>query len=81
MNDCKKMRPAERLTGGLITRNRPLFKAYGTGCKGNNAMNLLIGYLIGIVMNGACILMALADLAVTGPVRRRAYLRDLISHN
>ena len=66
---------------GLIKRNRPLFKAYGTGCKGNSALNLLIGYLIGIGMNGACILMALADLAVTGPVRRRAYLRDLISHN
>jgi membrane protease YdiL (CAAX protease family) len=43
---------------GLIKRNRPLFKAYGTGCKGNNALNLLIGYLIGIGMNGACILMA-----------------------
>ena len=43
---------------GLIKRNRPLFKAYGTGCKGNNALNLLIGYLIGIGMNGAAILMA-----------------------
>ena len=43
---------------GLIKRNRSLFKAYGTGCKGNSALNLLIGYLIGIGMNGACILMA-----------------------
>ena len=43
---------------GLIKKNRPLFKAYGTGCKGNNALNLLIGYLIGISMNGAAILMA-----------------------
>ncbi len=43
---------------GLIKKNRPLFKAYGTGCKGNNALNLLIGYLIGIGMNGAAILMA-----------------------
>ena len=42
----------------LIKKNRPLFKAYGTGCKGNNAVNLLIGYLIGIGMNGAAILMA-----------------------
>ena len=32
----------------LIRKNRPLFKAYGTGCKGNNAVNLLIGLLIGI---------------------------------
>jgi membrane protease YdiL (CAAX protease family) len=43
---------------GLIKKNRPLSKAYGTGCKGNNALNLLIGYLIGIGMNGAAILMA-----------------------
>ena len=43
---------------GLIKKNRPLFKAYGIGCKGNNALNLLIGYLIGIGMNGAAILMA-----------------------
>ena len=42
----------------LIRKNRPLFKAYGTGCKGNNAVNLLIGLLIGIGMNGAAILMA-----------------------
>ena len=42
----------------LIKKNRPLFKAYGTGCKGNNVINLLIGYLIGIGMNGAAILMA-----------------------
>ena len=42
----------------LIKKNRPLFKAYGTGCRGNNVVNLLIGYLIGIGMNGAAILMA-----------------------
>ena len=42
----------------LIKKNRPLFKAYGTGCKGNNVKNLLIGLLIGIGMNGAAILMA-----------------------
>ena len=42
----------------LIKKNRPLFKAYGTGCKGNNVINLLIGLLIGIGMNGALILMA-----------------------
>ena len=41
------------LLNALIKKNRPLFKAYGTGCKGNNAVNLLIGYLIGIGMNGA----------------------------
>ena len=46
------------ILNGLIKKNRPLFKAYGTGCKGNNALNLLIGYLIGIGMNGAAILMA-----------------------
>ena len=46
------------LLNALIKKNRPLFKAYGTGCKGNNAVNLLIGYLIGIGMNGAAILMA-----------------------
>lgn len=43
---------------GLIRKNRPLFKAYGTGCAGNNVKNLLIGYLIGIGMNGLAILMA-----------------------
>ena len=43
---------------GLIKRNRPLFKAYGTGCKGNNIVNLLIGYLIGFGMNAAMILLA-----------------------
>ena len=42
----------------LLKKNRPLFKAYGTGCKGNNALNLLIGLLIGAGMNGALILMA-----------------------
>ena len=42
----------------LIKKNRPLFKAYGIGCKGNNALNLLIGYLIGIGMNGLAILLA-----------------------
>ena len=42
----------------LIKKNRPLFKAYGTGCTGNNVKNLLIGYLIGIGMNGLAILMA-----------------------
>ena len=42
----------------LIKKNRPLFKAYGIGCKGNNALNLLIGYLIGIGMNGVAILLA-----------------------
>ena len=43
---------------GLIKKNRPLFKAYGTGCKGNNIINLLIGYLIGFGMNTAMILLA-----------------------
>ena len=42
----------------LIKKNRPLFRAYGIGCKGNNALNLLIGYLIGIGMNGLAILLA-----------------------
>ena len=42
----------------LIKKNRPLFKAYGTGCAGNNVKNLLIGYLIGFGMNGLAILMA-----------------------
>ena len=42
----------------LIKKNRPLFKAYGTGCTGNNVKNLLIGYLIGFGMNGLAILMA-----------------------
>ena len=42
----------------LIKKNRPLFKAYGTGCAGNNVLNLVIGYLIGIGMNGLAIFMA-----------------------
>ena len=42
----------------LIKKNRPLVKAYGTGCAGNNVLNLLIGYVIGIGMNGLAILMA-----------------------
>ena len=42
----------------LIKKNRPLFKAYGTGCAGNNVLNLVIGYLIGFGMNGLAILMA-----------------------
>ena len=42
----------------LIKKNRPLLKAYGTGCAGNNVKNLLIGYLIGFGMNGLAILMA-----------------------
>ena len=42
----------------LIRSNRPLFKAYGTGLSGNRAPQLLIGLLIGLVMNGALILFA-----------------------
>ena len=42
----------------LIKKNRPLFKAYGTGCAGNNLLSLVIGYLIGIGMNGLAIFMA-----------------------
>ena len=42
----------------LIKKNRPLVKAYGTGCAGNNVKNLLIGYVIGIGMNGLAIFMA-----------------------
>ena len=43
---------------GLIKKNRPLFKAYGTGLKGNRIPELLIGYLIGFGMNTAMILLA-----------------------
>ena len=32
----------EFFLNALLKKNRPLFKAYGTGCKGNNALNLLI---------------------------------------
>ena len=42
----------------LIKKNRPLFKAYGTGCAGNNVLSLVFGYAIGIGMNGLAILMA-----------------------
>ncbi len=43
----------------LLKKNRPLFKAYGTGCKGNNVGNLLIGLLIGFGMNGFAIFLAM----------------------
>ena len=48
------------LINAALKKNRPLFKAYGTGCKGNRPPQLLIGLLIGFAMNGLCILMAIA---------------------
>ena len=38
--------------------NRPLFRAIGTGTGGNNWKKLLLGFGIGFVMNGLCILLA-----------------------
>lgn len=42
----------------VTKKNRPLLKYIGTGTKGNNWINLLIGLLIGAGMNGICILAA-----------------------
>ena len=42
----------------LLRKNRPLFKAYGTGLSGNRIPELLIGLLLGFGMNGLLILFA-----------------------
>lgn len=42
----------------LLKKNRPLFKAYGTGLSGNRIPELLIGLLLGFGMNGLLILFA-----------------------
>ena len=43
----------------LLRKNRPLFKAYGTGLSGNRIPELLIGLLLGFGMNGLLILFAM----------------------
>ena len=43
----------------LLKKNRPLFKAYGTGLSGNRIPELLIGLLLGFGMNGLLILFAM----------------------
>ena len=43
----------------LIKKNRPLFKAYGTGLSGNRIPELVIGLLVGFGMNGILILFAI----------------------
>ena len=43
----------------LLKKNRPLFKAYGTGLSGNRIPELAIGILVGVAMNGVLILMAM----------------------
>lgn len=43
----------------LLKKNRPLFKAYGTGLSGNRIPELVIGILVGFGMNGVLILMAM----------------------
>ena len=43
----------------LLKKNRPLFKAYGTGLKGNRIPELLIGLVIGFFMNGILIVFAM----------------------
>lgn len=51
----------------VTKKNRPLLKFIGTGTKGNNWINLLLGLLIGVGMNGFCILVAWLhkDIALT----------------
>lgn len=51
----------------VTKKNRPLLKYIGTGTKGNNWINLLLGLLIGAGMNGLCILVAWLhkDIALT----------------
>ena len=43
----------------LLKKNRPLFKAYGTGLSGNRLPELAIGLLTGFGMNGLLILFAM----------------------
>ncbi len=43
----------------LIKKNRPLYKALGSTCKGNNIPQLLIGFLIGFGLNTICIIVAI----------------------
>ena len=43
----------------LLKKNRPLLKAYGTGLRGNRIPELLIGILVGFLMNGVLILFAI----------------------
>ena len=42
----------------VIKPNRPILKAIGGKCRGNNLLNLLFGLLIGAGMNAVCILAA-----------------------
>lgn len=42
----------------LIPGNRPMYKAISTKVKGNNALMLLLGTVLGFVLNGLCILAA-----------------------
>ncbi|MBP3276967.1 type II CAAX endopeptidase family protein [Kandleria sp.] len=41
--------------------NRPLYKSIGTYVKGNNIKNFVIGLFVGIVLNGACVLVSLMN--------------------
>ena len=43
----------------LLKKNRPLLKAYGTGLRGNRIPELLMGILVGFLMNGVLILFAI----------------------
>ena len=42
----------------LRKRDRPLYRTFTPYCKGNNVPLLLLGLVLGFVMNGACILAA-----------------------
>ena len=42
----------------VVKPNRPIFKAITQKTKGNTVKNLLLGFLVGFVTNGFCILMA-----------------------
>lgn len=41
--------------------NSPLYKSIGTYVKGNNIKNFVIGLFVGIVLNGACVLVSLMN--------------------
>ncbi len=42
----------------LIKKNRPIYKTLWTSTKGNHLAGLFIGFVIGFVLNGSCILIA-----------------------
>ena len=43
----------------LLPHNKPIRKAISSFCKGNNFKNLLVGYILGLALNSACIVSAL----------------------